>query len=572
MRAKDRLDYIVSLVEKRGFVSVKELSNLCQVNVMTVRRDLKGLEENHRIRRTHGGAASYAALPSADKDMSRAAAHEEGLLVDRFDVLIASAPTSKYESLIPDSQGKSALPLVAESTPLNISNTCVSVDNFRAGFDLGLWAGQYVQAYFGGQARVLDLTYHLSNTQERSQGFFAGLKEVVPNAELVLSINTQSRYEMAYQLTRDALTVHKNINVIFGMNDTSALGAIHACKDLEIPSSQVLVLPFGIEGKTFLELIQEGAYCKAGLAMFPEVVGPVCVEAAIALANQSSVPSRYITPHCVLTRDNLNDYYLHDATGWHLNWNNIQACLSLPTQLYLDGSGAERELPQRIGFIYTFIEHEWYRSMIGAMQQYAEGLGVDLEVVDVEQTLKDEIDWRRHEIARSATEEIKPGETISMDGGILCVYLAELLSKGDKPVTVISNSMAVLQRLMENPEITLISTGGALRRSSMNLVGPTAEATLREIRVDKLFLTVNGLSLDFGLSHNNLAEVTIKQAMIRSAREVILLADHTCFGQEAFIQVSPVTVINRLITDDALPASVRLDFSKLGIRVVIASA
>src|SRR5512133_3271072 len=106
----------------------------------------------------------------------------------------------------------------------------------------------------------------------------------------------------------------------------------------------------------------------------------------------------------------------------------------------------------------------------------------------------------------------------------------------------------------------------------MRLVGPTAEATLRDIRVDRLFLSVDGVSLDFGLSHDNLSEVTIKQAMIRSAREVILLADHTCFGQEAFIQVAPITAVNQIISDDALPASVRLELSKIGIRVQLASA
>jgi DeoR family fructose operon transcriptional repressor len=59
--------------------------------------------------------------------------------------------------------------------------------------------------------------------------------------------------------------------------------------------------------------------------------------------------------------------------------------------------------------------------------------------------------------------------------------------------------------------------------------------------------------------------------MIRSAREVILLADHTFFGEESVIQVAPATVVNKLITDDALPASVRLELSKLGIQVALAS-
>ena len=78
----------------------------------------------------------------------------------------------------------------------------------------------------------------------------------------------------------------------------------------------------------------------------------------------------------------------------------------------------------------------------------------------------------------------------------------------------------------------LISTGGVLRRGTESLVGPGAEATPREIRASKLFLQAEGVSSDFGLSQNNVSEVTIKQKMIQSARRVILLADHTCFGRD----------------------------------------
>ena len=130
---------------------------------------------------------------------------------------------------------------------------------------------------------------------------------------------------------------------------------------------------------------------------------------------------------------------------------------------------------------------------------------------------------------------------------------------------------SVFEILRANSENILILTGGAYRHSSQVLVGPTAEGALRELRADKLFLSVSGVSLDFGLSHTNISEVTIKQAMIRSAREVILIADHTIFGEESVIQVAAPTVLQKVITDDALPASVRLELSKLGIQIVIAS-
>ena len=116
----------------------------------------------------------------------------------------------------------------------------------------------------------------------------------------------------------------------------------------------------------------------------------------------------------------------------------------------------------------------------------------------------------------------------------------------------------------------LISTGGVLRQSSETLIGPTAEATLRELRADKLFLAVAGITLNFGLSHTSMAEVAMKQTMIRAAREVILLADHTVFGRESVMQIGPATLVNKLITDNALQADQRLELGKLGIEITIA--
>jgi DeoR family transcriptional regulator, fructose operon transcriptional repressor len=127
----------------------------------------------------------------------------------------------------------------------------------------------------------------------------------------------------------------------------------------------------------------------------------------------------------------------------------------------------------------------------------------------------------------------------------------------------------VFDALNRTPGITLISTGGVVRYSSQALVGPTAEGALKELRADKLFLMVSGITPGFGLYHDTFSEVTIKQAMIRSARKVIVLADHTAFGAEVGIQVAPLEVAHTLITDDALPPSIRLDISKTGVQIML---
>jgi len=564
-----RLEHILSLVEKKGFLSVNELSQLCGVSEMTIRRDLEQLDAQKRLQRTYGGAASYRAAPSIEDEKSTQglAQEEKVLLVDQVDVLIATSVNPYYDNLLIDRAVKKKIPIIAESIEMPNQCTVVAVDNYQAGVDLGVRTGQYLTRLGVDKAYLLDLTFHQPNTQKRSQGFAAGLSETCPS-EVVLSINSQSRLVMAYQLARDALTVYPHINLIFAINDTTAQGAIDACRDLNIDPQHMTVVTFGLEGDRLKNELMANSYCKIGLAMFPEIVGLTCIEAAIAAYNHQATPEKYVTPHVVLTAETLSEYYKKTASGWELDWDSIRGRLTFPIQVEPGLPLSTTNLPNQIGLIVPFLEHEWYKKLTALFKTYAGQYGIGLQVIDADQNVRDEVEIRRRKIAGKAASLVEPGDVVLIDGGPMARYLAEEL-KQKKEITVITNSVVVFDALNFKAGITLISTGGALRYSTQVLVGPTAEGALRELRADKLFLMVSGITLDFGLSHHTISEVTIKQAMIHSAREVILLADHTSFGEEAGIQVAPLTVVHHLITDDALPPSTRLDISKVGIQITL---
>ncbi len=571
MSASQRLEQIVSLIDARGFLSVGELSVLCEVSEMTIRRDLERLDREKRLQRTYGGAAplrnGLAGKAPADDDLGRA----ENVAIDELDVLVTTSVNPRYDHLLLEKVSKKNIPVIAESQPLSREEAVVLVNNFQAGYDLGRWAGDYARQRWGGRARVLDLTYHMPNTHERSQGFMAGIQAVLPEAEIVLSLNAQSRFDSAYQLTRDALTAYPSINMIFAINDITAWGAYHAAQDLNIDPAGLIILPFGLEGDTLKNALQEHKYCVVGLAIFPEIVGPVCVEAAIAAYNHRPLPPRLITPYKILTPETLLEYYEQEGATWSLRRNRVVGLLPLPLEMDRPDQHAGDAMPGNIGLIVPFTEHEWYKSLTRVFRAYTAQLKIDFVEVDAEQSAKDEIDFRRRQIARAAADLVQPGEVILVDGGPIANYLAECLLERSG-LTIITNSLEVFDILRRRAENTLILTGGAFRSGSQTLVGPTAENALHELRADKLFLMVTGITLNFGLSHTNISEVTMKQAMIRSARRIILLADHTLFGQESVTQVAPPTVVHQLVTDDALPASVRLDLSKLGIQIVLANA
>jgi DeoR/GlpR family transcriptional regulator of sugar metabolism len=572
VKTNSRHDHIVSLIDEHSFLTVSQLSELCDVSEMTIRRDLEQLHAQKRIQRTYGGAVSLRNGTGEMEELGPASQDQraEVLLVDQVDVLIATSVNPYLDHLLIDRATKKGIPIIAESIEMSDERTVVAVDNYCAGFDLGSWAGKYLQEQGIKKANLLDLTFHQPNTQNRSRGFADGLNKTNFPFETVLSINSQSRYMTAYQLTRDALTVYPQINLIFAINDTTAWGAINACRDLNIDPSNMTVITFGLEGDTLKnELMRPTSYCKAGLAMFPEIVSLTCVEAAIAAFNKRPQPESYITPHVVLAAATLPDFYSRTSDGWELNWERVRNQLAIPIQIEREKHHPATDLPERIGLIVPFLEHEWYKNLTVLLKDYAEEYGITLQVIDADQNVRDEIEVRRRQIAGKAAALVEPSDVVLVDGGPIAIYLAEELKK-KKDITVITNSVTVFDILNRTQGITLISTGGAVRYNSQMLVGPTAEGALKELRADRLFLMVSGISLDFGLSHDTISEVTIKQAMIRSAREVILLADHTAFGAEVGIQVAPLKAVHRLITDDALPASSRLDISKVGIQIVLA--
>ena len=575
MPAITRLEEIVALVHKRGFLSVKELSRIFAISEVTIRRDLQRLHDEQRLLRTYGGAAPLTPRldhpsRSATSGLTGSATAPDSSLIEQVDVLIAISLSPRSDAILLERAEKHQVPIVAESLAMPGAKTLIAVDNYAASRSLGQWAGRYVLQHFAGKARVLDLSYHLSNTRERSNGFAAGLRETVADTQITLSLNTQADWRSAYQLTADAIQVNPEINVIFGVNDTVVSGAIQACSELGIDRESVLVVTFGLEGTTLIDELSRNEYLKAGLAMFPEIVGPTCVEAAIAAYGGIEMPSQLVTPHMVLTADNLQNVYEQGEAGWQLKPSGPDTPreLSLPIHRS-DHLGAD--LPARIGFLVPFSQHEWYQNLQCAMHTYASDLGIELDIADAAANLRDEMVLRKRSIAGEASSLINPGDVVLIDSGEATTYLAEALI-GKRDITVITNSMDVFETLRGEPGIALISTGGLLRRESQTLTGPTTEIVLRELRADKLFLAVSGVSLDFGLSHTNLAEVNVKQTMIRAAREVILLADHTKFEQESVVQVAPISIVHKVITDNALPASTRLDITKLGIEIVLAKA
>jgi DeoR/GlpR family transcriptional regulator of sugar metabolism len=196
-------------------------------------------------------------------------------------------------------------------------------------------------------------------------------------------------------------------------------------------------------------------------------------------------------------------------------------------------------------------------------------MGIRLEVIDASQDLDRELDHLARIVGRAAANFVEDGDTIILDTGKATAHLAAALD-GRKGLTVITNSLAVLAELADEPGLRLISSGGTVRGTSRALIGRSAEEAFESLRANKAFITGSGLSIRFGLSHTSTSELGVKQAMIRGAREIIVLLDHTAVGAESLVRVAPLESIHRLITDSGISAHDRTALTQQNVEVTVA--
>jgi len=154
-------------------------------------------------------------------------------------------------------------------------------------------------------------------------------------------------------------------------------------------------------------------------------------------------------------------------------------------------------------------------------------------------------------IGKAAAELIRPGETIILDSGTTTAEVARHIKKlKTQSLTVITNALNIATELADCGDITLIMIGGLLRPVSCSFVGPQAEAMMNEFHADRLFLAVDGFDLENGPSTPDVLEAQLNNVMIRSAKEVNVVADFSKLGRRSVSKIGPLDRIDRLITDN----------------------
>lgn len=184
--------------------------------------------------------------------------------------------------------------------------------------------------------------------------------------------------------------------------------------------------------------------------------------------------------------------------------------------------------------------------------------------VDERATLN--LDAKRR-IGLAAAKLVEPGDTIIIDAGTTAIEAARAVA-GIAPLTVLTNALNVALELGAHSDARVILLGGTLNREAASTVGAQAEQHVGEFIAQKLFLGAQAIDSEHGLTDTTPEIAQVKRAMIRAARRVILLVDSSKWGCSGFSKVAPLTELDTIITDSALPTEARAAIDQLGIELL----
>lgn len=173
-------------------------------------------------------------------------------------------------------------------------------------------------------------------------------------------------------------------------------------------------------------------------------------------------------------------------------------------------------------------------------------------------------------IGKEAAKLIVPDDSIVIASGTTVHAFARNIRPVQR-LTVVSASLEVSMILATNEAIDIIQLGGMLRHYSLSVVGHYSERVLAGFAFSKLYLGVDGIDFEYGITTTDLREAELNQKMMAAAQKTIVLADSSKFGRRGFAKIGNLEDVDLIITDSNVPDSVVRKLEELGIELIIAT-
>ena len=175
---------------------------------------------------------------------------------------------------------------------------------------------------------------------------------------------------------------------------------------------------------------------------------------------------------------------------------------------------------------------------------------------------------KKREASLKALPYIQKGQVVALNSGTTNTIFAQELIKRAESLTVVTNNIAAVMVLMQNPAIRVIVTGGEVDATERSLWGHRCEEDFASYRPDVAVLSVNAVSLEDGFTDFRFREAGIIRTLAACSNQVIVLMDSGKLGKCSKQVVLKVDEVDRIVMDDGVLEEEKTRYLQKGITIV----
>jgi DeoR/GlpR family transcriptional regulator of sugar metabolism len=159
----------------------------------------------------------------------------------------------------------------------------------------------------------------------------------------------------------------------------------------------------------------------------------------------------------------------------------------------------------------------------------------------------------KRRIAQAAAQSVENGETVMIESGSCCTFLAEELANNKQNITIITNSSFIANHIRHAPRIKIILLGGDYQTESQVTVGHITVKCAEEFFTDKFFIGADGFTEKFGFTGKDHMRAETVQGIAKQVRQIMVLTDSEKFSRQGVVGLIRTEGVFAVYTDDRIP-------------------
>ncbi len=175
---------------------------------------------------------------------------------------------------------------------------------------------------------------------------------------------------------------------------------------------------------------------------------------------------------------------------------------------------------------------------------------------------------KKSRIGSAGAALVANGDAVYLDSSSTSLAIAQHL-KARRHVTILTNSLAVAQEMLDAPGVDVVMSGGTLQKETASLVGIKGLAWLKEYNIQTGFFGAHGISDPEGLTDVSAEQAAVKRPLVAMCRRVVAVLDSTKWNQIGLASFAALDEIDAVITDADAPADLVQRARDAGIEIKI---